>query len=80
MAYQVSKEIGAQATVLKGQVDCIAITGGLAYDDLLVSWIKESVGFIAPINVYPGEDEMLALCEGVVRVLDGSEQAAQYKS
>lgn len=78
MAYQVSKEIGACATVLEGKVDAILITGGLAYDKALISWIKESVEFIAGIKVYPGEDEMIALAEGGLRVLRGEEEAKEY--
>jgi butyrate kinase len=65
MAYQVAKEIGSCAAVLSGQVDAIIITGGLAYSDLLTKWISKRVSFIAPIHIYPGEDELQALCEGV---------------
>ncbi len=80
MAYQVAKEIGAGATVLKGEVDAIIITGGLAYDDeFFVPWLKERVGFIAKVVVYPGEDEMKALYEGAVRVLSGEEEAKIYE-
>jgi butyrate kinase len=80
MAYQVAKEIGACAAVLAGQVDAILITGGLAYDqDYLVSWIKQRVAFIGQVLVYPGEDELLALAEGALRVLKGEEAAQEYK-
>ncbi len=79
MAYQVAKEIGAIATVLEGKVDAICMTGGLAYDKELISWIKERVAFIGEIRVYPGEDEMIALAEGGLRVLRGEEQAKEYK-
>lgn len=65
MAYQISKDIGAYATVLEGNIDKILITGGLAHSKKLVKWIKKRVSFIAPIKVYPGEDEMQALAEGV---------------
>ncbi|MCD6453726.1 MAG: butyrate kinase [Candidatus Aminicenantes bacterium] len=78
MAYQVAKEIGADATVLKGDVDAIVLTGGLAYSDMFVSWIKERVSFIAPVLVYPGEDEMRALACGALRVLRGEEQPLEY--
>lgn len=79
MAYQVAKEIGAAAAVLSGQVDAIVITGGLAYDqDYLVRWIKERVAFIADVLVYPGEDELTALVEGALRVLNDEETAKQY--
>ena len=79
MAYQISKEIGALATVLKGKVDAILITGGIAHDSEFVSWIEESVSFIAKVYTYPGEDEMQALAEGGLRVLRGGEKAKIYK-
>lgn len=79
MAYQVAKEIGMCATVLKGEVDAIILTGGLAYGKTFVEWIKERISFIAPVVVYPGEDEMLALAEGALRVLRGEEIAKEYK-
>jgi len=79
MAYQIAKEIGACAAVLEGKVDAICLTGGLAYDKLLVGWIKERVEFIGDIKVYPGEDEMIALAEGGLRVLRGEEKPKEYK-
>jgi butyrate kinase len=78
MAYQIAKEIGAMATVLQGQVDAIVITGGVAHWQDLVEWIRRRVAFIARVVVYPGEDEMLALAEGVLRVLRGEEEARSY--
>lgn len=78
MAYQIAKDIGACATVLCGKVDAIVFTGGLAYEDMLMGWIRERVDFIAPIMRYPGENEMEALAQGVMRVLDGSEAAQMY--
>jgi butyrate kinase len=78
MAYQVAKEIGMCATVLKGQVDAIILTGGIAYDKTFVKWISDSVEFISKIIVYPGEDEMTALAEGGLRVLRGEEEAQIY--
>jgi butyrate kinase len=78
MAYQIAKEIGAMATVLEGEVNAIVITGGVAHSEMLLSWIRERVGWIAPILVYPGEDEMLALAQGALRVLRGEEAARQY--
>lgn len=79
MAYQVAKEIGMCSTVLKGEVDAIILTGGLAYGKEFVEWITERISFIAPVAVYPGEDEMLALAEGGLRVLRGEETAKEYK-
>ncbi|MGI6630565.1 MAG: butyrate kinase [Bacillota bacterium] len=78
MAYQIAKEIGAGATVLKGDVDAIILTGGLAYDELLTNWIKERVRFIAQVMIYPGEAEMTAMVKGVLRVLNGEEDAKEY--
>lgn len=78
LAYQVAKEIGGFATALEGKVDAIVLTGGLAYDKMLVQWIKDSVEFIAEVIVYPGEDEMSALASGGLRVLRGEEQAKIY--
>jgi butyrate kinase len=71
MAYQVSKYIGSMAAVLKGEIHGILITGGIAYDENFVSWIRERVHFIAPIFVYPGEDEMKALGMNGLMVLRG---------
>ena len=78
MAYQVAKEVGAMATVPKGNVDAVVITGGVAHSEMLVDWIRERVAWIAPVLVYPGEDEMLALAQGTLRVLNGAEQARIY--
>lgn len=78
LAYQVAKEIGALATVLKGAVDAIVLTGGLAHDRLLTGWIAARVAFLAPVKIAPGEDEMAALLEGALRVLRGEEAAKEY--
>ncbi len=76
--YQVCKDIGAQATVLKGKVDQIILTGGIAYGEQVTNDIKERVSFIAPVTVYPGEDELLALAEGALRVMRNEEEAREY--
>jgi butyrate kinase len=78
MAYQVSKEIGAAATVLEGKVDAIALTGGIAKSNQFVDLIKKRVAFIANVFVFPGEQEMLALALGGLRVLYGDEEAKVY--
>jgi butyrate kinase len=78
MAYQISREIGAMAAVLEGLVDGIILTGGLAYSTRLTGAIKQRVDKFAPVYVFPGEDEMLALASGVLRVLRGDEEAAHY--
>ncbi|MBZ4653712.1 MAG: Butyrate kinase [Peptococcaceae bacterium] len=79
MAYQVAKEIGSCAAVLKGKVEAIALTGGLAYSQMLTNWIKERVEFIAPVMIFPGEGEMEALAEGALRVLRGIEGYKEYR-
>jgi butyrate kinase len=79
MSYQIAKEIGSMAAVLKGEVDAIVLTGGIAYSELLCERIRKRVGFIAPVKIYPGEDEMLALAEGAVRILNGEEKAKIYE-
>ncbi len=79
MSYQVAKAIGEYAVVLDGDVDAIIITGGVAYDKSFVEAINKKVKFIAKVLVYPGEDELLALAQGGLRVLNGTEKAKEYK-
>ncbi|MGE5630261.1 MAG: butyrate kinase [Caulobacteraceae bacterium] len=79
MAYQIAKEIGSMATVLKGEIDAVVLTGGLAYSELLCGRISRRVEFIAPVKVYAGEDEMLALAEGAMRVLKNEETPKIYE-
>ena len=76
--YQVGKDIGAMAAVLKGKVDQIILTGGIAHGKEVTGFIRERVEFIAPVTVYPGEDELLALAQGALRVMNGEEQAKEY--
>jgi len=78
LAYQISKEVGAMATVLKGNVDAIIFTGGLSRSDMLMRWIKERVSFIADVIVIPGQKEMDAMAESVLRILKGEEEAKEY--
>jgi len=79
MAYQIAKDIGALFVVLKGQVDGVVLTGGLAHSRMLSGWIVEWVDFIARVFIYPGEDEMTAMAEGALRVLRGEEQVKRYR-
>lgn len=74
MVYQIAKEAGAMAAVLEGKVDAILLTGGMAYSERLLALLRGYLQWIAPIQVYPGEDELQALAEGVFRVLDGEEK------
>ena len=76
--YQIAKDAGAMAAVLCGKVDQIILTGGIAYDPYTLEVLQKYLGFIAPITVYPGEDELLALCQGALRVVTGEEKAKEY--
>lgn len=76
--YQLSKNIGAMAAVLCGKVDAIIVTGGIAYNACVIDALKEHCGWIAPFVVYPGEDELLALAQGALRVINGEEAAKDY--
>jgi butyrate kinase len=78
MAYQVAKEIGSCAAVLKGKVDGIILTGGLAYGKSFTQMIQERVEWIAPVHLVPGENELQALVEGALRVVRGEETAKNY--
>jgi butyrate kinase len=74
MLYQIGKQVGAMAAVLEGRVDAILLTGGMAHSKRFCSTLVSSIGWIAPVALYPGEEELLALAEGALRVLDGEEQ------
>ncbi len=78
MTYQIAKEIGEGATVLKGNVDAIVLTGGIAHSNQIVEMIKDRVSFISLVMVYPGEEEMLSLCQGALRILVGEEDEKIY--
>ncbi len=79
LAYRMAKEIGACAAALSGDVDAILLTGGLAYNERFTKLIGDRVSFIAPVKIYPGEDEMQALAEGTLRVLSGAELPRSYE-
>jgi len=78
MAYQIAEEIGKRATNLKGKIDAIILTGGLAHSKMLTNWIVERVNFLAETIIYPGESELEALAQGGLRVLRGEERAKKY--
>jgi butyrate kinase len=78
MSYQVAKDIGAMATVLHGEVDAIILTGGIANNPMVVEYIKKMVGYIAPVIIYPGEDEMHALAMNGLMVLKGEVVPKEY--
>lgn len=80
MIYQVAKEVGAYAVVLKGKIDAIIITGGIANSKTFVDKLKEWIGFLSPdCYVYPGEGEMESLTQGVLRVLNKEEEVKTYQ-
>ena len=78
MAYQIAKEIGLCATVLKGDVDGVVLTGGIAYDKVFIRWIEERTAWIAPAIVCAGQEEMAALAHGALRVIAGDEDVKDY--
>ena len=78
LVYQLSKDIGAMAAVLKFQVDAIVYTGGMAYEQFFCDDITNYVGKLAPVIRLPGEEEMRSLAEGALRVLHGEQEAAVY--
>jgi len=78
MSYQIGKSVGAAAAVLCGKVDGILITGGIAYNPLVTDYIKNMTEFIAPVAVYPGEDEMAALAGNVRQALAGKLPIKKY--
>ena len=80
MVYQVAKEAGAMAAVLSGKVDAVLLTGGMAHSERVVGRLRGYLDWIAPVTVYPGEDELQTLAEGVFRVLNGEEQAKRLGS
>jgi butyrate kinase len=80
MIYQIGKEAGAMAAVLAGKVDAVLVTGGMAHSERVVGRLRGFVEWIAPVKIYPGEDELRALAEGVFRVLDGEEEARKIKA
>jgi butyrate kinase len=80
MIHQIGKEAGAMAVVLRGKVDAVLLTGGMAHSDRVVTQLRGALDWIAPIRVYPGENELQALAEGVFRVLGGEEQAKRLNA
>ncbi len=76
--YQAAKEIGAMAAVLEGKIDAILLTGGIAHNESVIKSIAKQVGFLAPVKVYPGEDEMKALAYNALLALDGKLEVKIY--
>ncbi len=78
MIWNIAKGIAAEAAVLYGKIDAILLTGGMAFSDFIIEKIKERISFLAPIYVYPGQDEMQALTENALKVLKGQAEAQTY--
>lgn len=78
MIVNISKNIAKLAPDVNGRVDAILLTGGIAHSRYVTGEITRQVGWIAPVVVYPGENEMLALAQGGLRVLRGEERARTY--
>jgi butyrate kinase len=78
MVYQIAKEVGAMAAALRGHIDAILVTGGMAHSKKLVANLRSHIYWVAPLHVYAGEDELQALAEGALRVLRGEEQVLEY--
>ena len=79
MIYQIAKSIGAASVVLYGKIDAILLTGGMAHSDYIISRLKERISFLAPVHVYPGEDEMEALALNALGALRGELPIREYK-
>ena len=79
MIYQIAKSVGAEAVVLYGKVDAILLTGGIAHSDYITSRLKERVSFLAPVRVYPGEDELEALALNALGALRGELEVQVYQ-
>lgn len=77
-SYQISKEIGAMASVLNGEVDAIILTGGMAHEVPFVENIKKMISFISEVHVYPGEDELKALAYNGLLAMDGKIEIKTY--
>lgn len=78
MIYNVAKEIGAMCVVLQGETDAIVLTGGIAYSAFIVEELRKQISFLAPVVVFPGEDEMEALALNALLVLNGEIAATTY--
>lgn len=78
MALNTAKNIAEVSVVVNGKVDAIVLTGGIAYSEMFTGMVRERVEFIAPVKIYPGENEMESLALGGLRVMRGEEQARDY--
>lgn len=79
MVYQISKEAGAMAAALRGDVDAVVITGGIAHNPWVTHRLREDLSFLGEVMVFPGEEELEALAKGVLRVMDSVEKVKEYR-
>jgi len=79
LCYQIAKQICALAAVVKGRVDAVVLTGGLAFNQRVVEDIRERVSFLAPVLLYPGENELEALATAAIAALEGREEIKEYR-
>jgi butyrate kinase len=78
MVYQIAKEIGAMAVVLEGKIDAILLTGGIAYSETFTADLRSKTEFLAPVYVYPGENEIFSLAYNGNRILQGTAEIQEY--
>lgn len=78
MIYQTAKTIAGCSAVLYGQIDAILLTGGIAYSDYITSRLRKRIDFLAPVHIYPGEDEMQALALNGLAVWRGEREMKEY--
>lgn len=79
MAYQIAKDISSFGATLKGKVDGIILTGGMARSEMLINWISERVEYMGQVFLFPGENEMESLADAAFRALSGEERVKEYK-
>ena len=79
MILNIAKNIGKLAPGVRGKVDAVLLTGGIAHSKYVTDGITDYVSFLAPVVVYPGEDEMRSLALGGLRVLRGEELARTFR-
>lgn len=79
MALNVAKNLAKLAVVVNGEIDCVVLTGGIAYSKLFTDMVAKRIRFLGPLEIVPGENEMQALYEGALRVLRGEEKAKEYE-
>ena len=73
-----AKAFAAEGAVLCGKIDAVILTGGMCYSEYLVNEIEKRIGYLAPVVVYPGQDEMLALTENALAALEGKQTIKEY--